>query len=123
MQLRVQDLKARIERLGKLVEERATEAGMQAGHPGVLLDREHRQYLAAVQQTIAGADDARVVLARAVKRLEGGRVGRPRPSSVHSRGKTPRFPQRAAGRAHGDTPGRPFCASLHFDSRRKRRRL
>jgi hypothetical protein len=72
MQLRVQDLKARIERLGKLVERLATELAIQAGRHGELLDREHRQYLAAVQQTIAGADDARVVLTRAVKRLEGG---------------------------------------------------
>jgi hypothetical protein len=37
----------------------------------VLLDREHRQYLTAVQDTLAGADTARVVLDRAVKRLEG----------------------------------------------------
>jgi hypothetical protein len=72
MQLRVQDLKARIARLGKLVEGLATELAIQAGNPGVLLDREHRQYLTAVQKTIAGADDARVVLTRAIKRLEGG---------------------------------------------------
>jgi hypothetical protein len=70
VQLRVAGLKVRIERLRKLVEGLATELAIQAGHPGVLLDREHREYLAAVQQTIAGADDARVVLARVVKRLE-----------------------------------------------------
>jgi hypothetical protein len=38
----------------------------------VLLFREKRQYLRAVQEALAGADAARVVLEKVVKRLGGG---------------------------------------------------
>jgi hypothetical protein len=37
----------------------------------VLLFRERRQYLRAVQEALAGAEAARVVLASVVKRIEG----------------------------------------------------
>jgi hypothetical protein len=34
--------------------------------------RERRQYLTAIQEALAGADQARVVLVGVVKRMEGG---------------------------------------------------
>jgi hypothetical protein len=39
---------------------------------GVLLFGERRQYLKAIQDALAGAEAARVVLAGVVKRMEGG---------------------------------------------------
>jgi hypothetical protein len=42
-----------------------------AGAEDLLLSRERKQYLAAVQDALAGADTARVVLAGVVKRMEG----------------------------------------------------
>jgi hypothetical protein len=44
---------------------------LQRGAEDVLLSRERRQYLAAVQDALAGADAARVVLAGVVTRMEG----------------------------------------------------
>jgi hypothetical protein len=45
----------------------------------VLLDLEHREYLAAVQKSLDGAKDARIVLDRAVQKEEpGGEEGRDR---------------------------------------------
>jgi hypothetical protein len=38
----------------------------------LLLFRERRQYLKAIQGALAGAEAARVVLAGVVKRIEGG---------------------------------------------------
>jgi hypothetical protein len=72
MRLRVPDLMARIARLDRLAAGLAKEAGAQRGRRGVLLYGEQRQYLNAVQQALGGVDKARVVLARAVKRLESG---------------------------------------------------
>jgi hypothetical protein len=45
---------------------------MQRGAEDLLLSRERRQYLAAVQDALAGVEAARVVLAKAVRRMEGG---------------------------------------------------
>jgi hypothetical protein len=45
---------------------------LQRGAADVLLFRERKQYLAAVQDALAGAEAARVVLEGAVKRMEGG---------------------------------------------------
>jgi hypothetical protein len=67
MQLELRDLKARIHRLDQLARGLAREIG--------LLFRERRQYLRAVQEALAGADAARVVLAGVVRQ----NVLRPRP--------------------------------------------
>jgi len=50
----------------------AREVGLQRGAEHVLLFQERRQYLRAVQEALAGADAARVVLEGVVKRMEGG---------------------------------------------------
>ena len=71
MQLELADLKARIERLDRLARGLAREVGLQRGAEDVLLFRERRQYLRAVQEALAGADAARVVLG-GVKRTRGG---------------------------------------------------
>jgi hypothetical protein len=46
--------------------------GQQKGAEDVLLFRERRQYLRAIQDALAGAEAARVVLAGVVRRMEGG---------------------------------------------------
>jgi hypothetical protein len=56
MQLTVADLKGRIAWLDRGL---AKEVGLQRGAEDVLLFRERRQYLAAVQDALAGADAAR----------------------------------------------------------------
>jgi hypothetical protein len=38
----------------------------------LLLYRERKQYLAAMRDALAGVEAARVVLARAVRKMEGG---------------------------------------------------
>jgi hypothetical protein len=45
---------------------------LQRGTEDVLLSRERRHYLLAIQEALAGAEAARVVLADVVKRMEGG---------------------------------------------------
>ena len=50
----------------------AREMELQRGAEDRLLFRERRQYLRAIQDALAGADAARVVLAGVVRRLEGG---------------------------------------------------
>jgi hypothetical protein len=72
MQLTLNDLKARIARLEQLAQGLAREVDQQRGAEDVLLFRERRQYLKAVQDALAGAEAARVVLAGVVKRMEGG---------------------------------------------------
>ena len=72
MQLELSDLKARIEPLDQLARGLAKEVGLQRGAEDVLLFRERRQYLRAIQEALAGADAARVVLEGAVKRMGGG---------------------------------------------------
>jgi hypothetical protein len=67
MQLTLADLKKRIGRLNGLAEE----VRLQRGAEGVLLFRERRQYLRAVQDALAGAEAARVVLEGVVRRMEG----------------------------------------------------
>jgi hypothetical protein len=49
----------------------AGEVELQRSAEDMLLSRERKQYLAAVQDALAGADTARVVLAGVVKRMEG----------------------------------------------------
>jgi hypothetical protein len=75
MQLELRDLKARIERLDRLARGLAREVGLQKGAEDVLLFRERRQYLRAVQEALAGAEAARVVLVvlvGVVRRMERG---------------------------------------------------
>jgi hypothetical protein len=72
MQLELRDLKARIARLDQLARGLAKEVGLQRGAEDVLLFRERRQYLRAVQEALAGAEAARVVLEGVVKRKGGG---------------------------------------------------
>jgi len=64
------DLKARIVRLGRLERGFAREVALQRGAEDELLFRERKQYLTAIQEALAGAEEARVVLAGVVKRLE-----------------------------------------------------
>jgi hypothetical protein len=78
MRLELRDLKARIERLDQLARGLAKEVGLQKGAEDVLLFRERKQYLAGIQEALAGADAARVVLEGVVKRM-GGPVSPARP--------------------------------------------
>jgi hypothetical protein len=68
----VPDLKARIERLETLAQVFAKEVDLWRGDDGLLLFREKKGYLAAVQDALAGVDAARVVLAGVVRRMERG---------------------------------------------------
>jgi hypothetical protein len=68
MQLTLADIKARIERLDRLARGLAREVELQRGAEDRLLFREREQYLAAVQDALAGADAARVVLVGVVER-------------------------------------------------------
>jgi hypothetical protein len=70
-QLTVGDVKRRIARLAELERGLAREIGLQRDDD-LLLFRERRQYLGAVQEALAGAEAARVVLAGVVKRMERG---------------------------------------------------
>jgi hypothetical protein len=72
MQLTLADIKARIERLDRLAQGLAREAELQRGAEDVLLFRERKQDLAAVQDALAGTDAARVMLEGAVRRMGGG---------------------------------------------------
>jgi hypothetical protein len=70
MQLTVVDLKARIARLERLERGFAREIGLQRGAEDELLFRERKLYLTTIQDALAGAEAARVVLVGVVKRLE-----------------------------------------------------
>jgi hypothetical protein len=65
------ELKARIERLDKLARGFSAEVGQWKGANDPLLYRERKAYLRAVQNALAGVEEARVVLARVVRRIEG----------------------------------------------------
>jgi hypothetical protein len=71
MQLELPDIKARIERLDQLAHGLGKEIGLQKGAEDVLLFRERMQYLAGIQDTLAGAEAAPVVLDGVVKRMGG----------------------------------------------------
>ena len=72
MQLQARDLKGRIARLDRLARGLAEEVTLWKGGNDPLLFAERRMYLKAIQDALAGAEEARVVLARVVKRLAGG---------------------------------------------------
>jgi hypothetical protein len=70
MQLTLVELKARIVRLGRLGWGFAREVALQQGAEDELLFRERKQYLKAIQDALAGAEAAGVVLIAVVKRME-----------------------------------------------------
>jgi hypothetical protein len=72
MQLTLADIRGRIERLGRLGQGLAREVDLQRGAEDLLLFRERKQYLGGIQDALAGAEAARVVLAGVVRRLDGG---------------------------------------------------
>jgi hypothetical protein len=72
MQMQVAALRGRVARLDRLAWGPAKEVGLWRGGNDPLLFAERRQYLKAIQDALAGADEARVVLARVVQRLEAG---------------------------------------------------
>jgi hypothetical protein len=72
MQLELAVLKAQVARLEQRARGLAKEVGLHRGAEGVLLFGECRQYLRGIQEAVAGAEAARVVLEVVVKRLEGG---------------------------------------------------
>jgi hypothetical protein len=72
MQLQVADLKGRIARLYRLARGLAKEVSLWKGGNDPLLLAERRMYLKAVQDALAGAEEARLGLARVVKRLASG---------------------------------------------------
>jgi hypothetical protein len=69
MQMEFTHLKARVERLDRAGPGLAKEVALQKGADDVLLFRERKQYLRAVQDALAGAEAARVVLEGVVKRM------------------------------------------------------
>jgi hypothetical protein len=68
--LTLADLKARIVRLGRLERGFAWEVALQRGAEDEPLFRERKLYLKAIQDALAGAEAARVVLVGVEKRLE-----------------------------------------------------
>jgi hypothetical protein len=72
MQLTLDDLKGRIARVDRLAHGMAKEVALWKGGNDPLRFAERRMYLKAIQDALAEAEKARVVLARVVKRLEGG---------------------------------------------------
>jgi hypothetical protein len=70
--MQLADLKGRIIRLERLAQGLAREVELQRGSEELLLFRERKQYLAGIQDALAGADAARVVLVGVVRRRECG---------------------------------------------------
>jgi hypothetical protein len=65
------EIKARIARLEKLARGFSLEVQRWKAASDPLLYRERKAYLAGVQDTLAGVETARVVLAKVVQRMEG----------------------------------------------------
>jgi hypothetical protein len=74
--LELSHIKARVVRLRELTVNLAKEVDAQRRAEGPLSPQERRQYLDGLQSGLAGLDDARVVLAGAVKRLEAAAAER-----------------------------------------------
>jgi hypothetical protein len=72
MQLQVRDLKGRVARLERPAKGLAREVGLHRDANDLLLYRERKAYIGAIQDTLAGVEAACVTLAGAVRRLEGG---------------------------------------------------
>jgi hypothetical protein len=71
MQLALAGIKGRVARLERLAVGLDREADLQRGAVDLLLYRERKQYLAAMRDALSGVEAARVVLVRAVRRMEG----------------------------------------------------
>jgi hypothetical protein len=71
--VQLQDLRARLKRLDKLVRGLALEVALLRKGDDPLLYRERRAYLKAVQEAQAGLELARVTLAGAVRQMQGPR--------------------------------------------------
>jgi len=72
-QLTLAGIKARIDRLARLERGLAWEVALQREDDGLLLFGERRQYLRAVQDAMTGVEQAGVVLAGVVQRMERAR--------------------------------------------------
>ena len=70
--MNVADLTARVHRLDVLMRGLAKEVALWKGGNDPLLYGERKAYLKAIQDALAGVEAARVVLARARRRLEDG---------------------------------------------------
>jgi len=68
--LHLHTIRPRILRLRELVAELVQEYLIVQSQESPLLDGERRAYLIGIQEAIAGLDEARVVLSKAVKRIE-----------------------------------------------------
>jgi hypothetical protein len=68
--MNLSDLKARVRRLDDLARGLAKEVALWKGGNDPLLYLERKAYLGAIQDALAGAEAARVVLAKARQRLE-----------------------------------------------------
>jgi hypothetical protein len=67
----LKEMRARVRRLEEFAREVAAEVELiRDAERTLLLPGERRQYLNGIQDVIAGAEAARVVMAKAVKRLE-----------------------------------------------------
>jgi hypothetical protein len=66
------DLRARVRRLDELARGLAKEVSLWKGGNDPLLYLERKAYLGAIQDALAGAEAARVILAKAYQRLEKG---------------------------------------------------
>jgi len=64
-------LRGRIDRLDRLARGLAKEVTLWNGANDPLLYLERKAYLTAIQNTLSGAESARVALTKAVQRLEG----------------------------------------------------
>lgn len=70
--MKTKDLQARVRRLEQLVLGLTRELTAWKDEPGPLRYAEHRKYLTAIHQAVCALDRARVVLADATQRLDGG---------------------------------------------------
>jgi hypothetical protein len=66
----LKDVRARVRRLEEFAREAAEVELIRDAEQTLLLPGERRQYLNAIQDVIVGAEAARVVMQKAVKRLE-----------------------------------------------------
>jgi hypothetical protein len=70
------DLGARVRRLDELARGLAKEVSLWRGGNDPLLYLERKAYLGAIQDALAGVEEARVILAKARQRLEAERKTR-----------------------------------------------
>jgi len=68
--LHLHTIRPRIPRLRELVDELVQDYRRWKDAPSPLRDGERRAYLIGIQEAIAGIDEARVVLSKAIRRIE-----------------------------------------------------